>query len=54
MKNLKLTMQFHVEDSKVDLFTKELRKKMHKFLTAHATEVNALDVEITSMKKGSK
>ena len=54
MKKLKLTMEFEVPDSKVDLFTLELRKKMHKYLAAHATKVTALDVEITSMKKGSK
>ena len=54
MKKLKMTMEFLVEDSKVDLFSKELRKKMHKFLSAHSTEVNALDVEVNTIDKPTK
>lgn len=56
MKKVKMTMEFIVPDDKVYLFKDELRKKMHKFLRSHATEVHALDLESNTVenKRGKR
>ena len=35
MKKLKMTLEFEVQASKASLFSKELIKRMHKFLALH-------------------
>ena len=50
MKKLKMTLEFEVQDSKVSLFSKELIKRMHKFLALHAVKVTKVDTEVNTIK----
>ena len=45
MKNVKLTLQFKVEDKYVAEFAKTLITRMHKYLAKYAVTVHKVDME---------